>query len=88
MFRKIRKTRITKNEIMADFVFLLFGAIVSFLILFAFDIHWSLYEYPILPLKRVFQTADPYVYGVMLGMIVIFFLIKLFLFGLKEEEMI
>ena len=86
MIHKVRKTKITKNEIIADLIFLLFGAIISFLALFIFDIHWSLYERPIFPLKHIFQTPDPYLLGVPAGMLVIFFLIKIFIFALREEE--
>jgi hypothetical protein len=86
MIRKVRKSKVTKDEIIADLIFFSISAVVSFLFIFFFDIHWSFYEAPIFPLKFVFQSTTPYIIGSLLGGLIGFFLIKLFLFGLKEEE--
>lgn len=88
MLRHLRKTRIEKEEIIADFVFLLFSLIVSLVALFIFDIHWNFYPggqlFP--PEKHIFTDKSIYVWGSLAGAILGFFLIKLFLFGLREEE--
>jgi len=85
--RKIRKNRVTKNEIIADLIFFIVPAIISLVAVFIFDIHHSFYpENELWPLDRIFLTYDPYWMGALLGGVIGFFLIKLFLFGLKEEE--
>jgi len=45
--KKIRKSIITKEEIIADAIFLFISAFISFLLVFFFDIHQSFYEWPI-----------------------------------------
>jgi len=82
--RKIRKSKITKEEIIGDLIFVLVSAIVSFLIVFLFDVHHSFYKWPF-QLKFIFKTIYPYLVFVPAGTIIGFFLIKLFLFGIKEE---
>lgn len=85
--QKIRgKNLITKEELIADIIYLFIAAVVSFIALFIFDVHHSFYDWPIFPLKFIFQTHEPYYYGVLIGTIVGFFLIKLFLFALYEER--
>lgn len=84
--KKIRKsTKVTKEEIIADAIFLSISAIISFLIVFLFDIHHSFYEWPF-SLKFIFKTYKPYLLFTFVGTIVGFFLIKLFLLGIQEEE--
>lgn len=87
MIRKVRKSRITREEIIADAVFFFISAFIAFLAVLFFDTHQSFYSYPIFPLKFVFASKTPYIVGTLAGGLVGFFLIKLFLFGLKEEEM-
>ena len=83
--KKIRKIPITKEELIGDTIFLLISAFVSFLIVFLFDIHHSFYTWPI-KLKFIFKTPDPYLVFVPIGTIIGFIIIKLILFGFKEEE--
>ncbi len=85
--KKIRKSTITKEELIADGIFLLISAVISFLIVFLFDIHHSFYEWPI-ALKFIFKSYRPIVFFTLIGTVVGFFLIKLFLLGVKEEEKI
>ncbi len=90
MFRKVRKTRIEKEEIIADFVFLLISFIITVIIIFFFDIHWNFYSWEqfLSPEKHVFTDKIVYIWGGLIGAIIGFFIIKLFLFGLKEEEIV
>jgi hypothetical protein len=39
--RKIRKSNITKEELIADGIFLFISAVISFLVVLLFDIHHS-----------------------------------------------
>jgi hypothetical protein len=88
MLRRLRKTRIEKEEIIADFIFLLVSFIVALLALYVFDIHWNFYPdgqlFP--PEKYIFTDRSIYLWGGLLGAVAGFFIIKLFLFGIKEEE--
>ena len=88
MITKLRKTKIEKEEIIADFVFLTVSFLVAVMALYVFDIHWNFYPggelFP--PEKHVFTDSSIYLWGGLTGAIVGFFVIKLFLFGLKEEE--
>ena len=84
--KKIRgKTIITKREIIADLIFLAIPAFISFIIIFLFDIHRSFYEWPI-KLTFLFKTPGPYLFFGFFGTILGFFIIKLFLLGMKEEK--
>ncbi|MCX6742342.1 MAG: hypothetical protein NTX24_04200 [Candidatus Pacearchaeota archaeon] len=83
--RKIRgKSVVTKREVIADLIFLAISAFISLIIIFLFDIHRSFYEWPI-QLSFLFKTPGPYVFFGFIGTLVGFFLIKLFLLGVKEE---
>jgi hypothetical protein len=88
MIRRVRKSRVTREEIIADAVFFFIPAFISFLAVLFFDIHQSFYSYPVFPLTFVFATKSPYIIGTLVGGLAGFFLIKLFLFGLKEEEIV
>jgi len=83
--RKIRKTRVTKEELKADIIFLLIAAFISFVITFLFDIHHSFYQWPF-SLKFIFNSYKPYLLFVSTGTIIIFIIIKLLLYGMKEEK--
>jgi len=83
--KKVRKSIITKEELIADAIFLFIAGFVSFLLIFIFDIHHSFYEWPF-EWKFIFNTPEPYIFFMFFGTIVGFFLIKLFLFGVKEEN--
>ncbi len=83
--KKVRKSIITKEELIADAIFLLVPAFLSFFIILMFDIHHSFYEWP-MQLKFIFTTPFPYLLFVPIGAIMGFFVIKLILFGFKEEE--
>ncbi len=82
--KKIRKTSVTKNEIIADLVFLAVSGIIAFLITFLFDIHHSFYSWP-MRLKFIFETKYPYLIFISLGAVVGFIILKLILVGIKEE---
>jgi len=84
--KKLREYKITKEEIISDLIFFLIPAFVSFCVIFIFDIHHSLYEFPIFPLKFVFQTKFAYLIGIPTGSLVGFFMIKLVIFGIHESE--
>jgi hypothetical protein len=65
MFRKIRKTRVEKEEIIADFIFLAVSFIITVIALFVFDIHWNFYPggqiFP--PARNVFTDKTIYIGG-------------------------
>lgn len=84
--RKIRKSSITKEELIADGVFLFISAVISFIMALLFDVHHSFYRWPILPLEFIFKTYEPYVLFTSVGTIFGFLVIKLLLFGIKEEK--
>lgn len=88
--KKIRKSKITKEEIIADLIFLIIAFTISVVILFLFDIHWSFYDGNTLfpPSAWVGIGKNNYIIGGLAGAIIGFFIIKLFLFGIKEEEKI
>ena len=88
MFRKLRKRGVQKEEIIADIIFIL----VSFLIvdgaILIFDLHWNFYQSGSLFEKQIFQDKSVYLWGGLLGGIIGLFLIKLFLLGVREEEIV
>jgi hypothetical protein len=84
-FKRIRKGRITKEELIADVIFLSVSAFICFLLVFLFDIHHSFYHWPI-KIEFIFTNPYPYLIFVPAGTFAGFFVIKLLLFGLKEEE--
>jgi hypothetical protein len=83
--QKLRGTIITKGELIADLIFLVISALISLAIIFLFDIHRSFYEWPI-HLTFLFKTPFPYILFTFIGTIIGFFVIKLFLLGMKEEK--
>jgi len=83
--RRIRRAAITKDELIADAVFLAVSALVSFLAVFLFDIHHSFYSWP-MNIEFIFTTPFPYMLFVPIGTLTIFFIIKLLLFGFEEDE--
>jgi len=86
----MRKTDVTKHEIKADLIFFLVPAIISLIAVFIFDIHWSFYpgETVFPPSKFIFGSPVPYITGAFIGGVIGFFIIKLFLLGVQEEEKI
>jgi H+/Cl- antiporter ClcA len=86
MIRKVRRSGVSKEEIIADVVFFLIPALLSFIAIFFFDIHQSFYQAPYYPFRFLLNDYWVYVGGALLGGLIGFFLIKLFLFGVKEEE--
>ena len=85
--KKLRKMDVTKEEIKADFIFFMVSSIVSFLVVYLFDIHRSFYpgETIFPPSVVIFKSIWPYVIGTLLGGTIGFFLIKILLLGVKEE---
>ncbi len=78
-----------RQAIMADGLILLISLVASALAIFIFDIHWSFYPgntvFP--PNKRVFDDFTPYLFGIPVGGIVLFIIIKAMMYVfLKEEE--
>ena len=88
MFRKIRKSRIQKEEIMADFIFFIFSFLIVEGILLVFDLHWNFYQAGNLFEKQIFQDKLIYLWAGPIGGVIGLFLIKIFLLGLKEEEVV
>lgn len=90
MKHKIIKFRgsISSREIIADIIFLLVSAIISFLAIVIFNIHWSFYPGNVLfpPSKTVGISSNIYIIGTLAGSLAGFFIIKLLLIGVKEEE--
>jgi len=88
VFDKIRKSRIQKDELFADFMFLLIGYIISVIMLFIFDIHWNFYPGGVLfpPEKFIFEDKSIYLWGAAIGSFVGLFVIKFFLLALRSEE--
>ena len=83
--KKVRKSRITREELIADAVFLSVPALLSFFLTLFFDIHQSFYEWPF-SLKFIFRSPFPYLIFITIGTITGFFIIKLLLFGISEEN--
>ena len=86
MIKRVRKSRVSREEIIADVIFFLIPAILSFLAIFLFDIHQSFYQPPYYPFTFLLNDYWVYLGGTLLGGMVGFFLIKLLVFGVKEEE--
>ena len=90
MRHKIIKYRgfvVTKRELIADFIFLLVSFLITLIGIIIFNIHWSLYPGETLfpPSKTVGIHSNLYIIIPLIGSIVGFFMIKLFLIGVKEE---
>jgi len=81
--RRIRKSKVTKEEIISDFIFLLASAIISAIAVFLFDIHHSFYSWPI-KIDFIFGNAYPYLIFIPIGAIIGLLIIKLILLGIKE----
>ena len=84
----IKRPRISKEEIIADILYLLVAMAISGIALYIFDIHWSFYPgntiFP--PNKHIFQEPTIYYIGIPLGGIVGFILLKILFFAFKEDE--
>ena len=82
------KSLVKKEEIIANIIFFAIAFVVSIIILYIFDIHWNFYPngnlFP--PEKYVFNDRKIYLYGGIIGAILIFAIIKVLLLGIKEEE--
>ena len=86
MIKKVRKSGVSREEIIADLIFFFIPAFIVLILIFLFDIHQSFYSLPYYPFK--FLLNDPWIYigGALLGGLIGFFLTKIFLFGVKEES--
>jgi hypothetical protein len=88
MIHRVRRTRVTRNEVIADLIFFFVPAVLAFIALYIFDIHWNFYPggslFP--PTKHVFTDGWIFVSGTLLGGIIGFFLLKLVVLGIHEEE--
>jgi lysylphosphatidylglycerol synthetase-like protein (DUF2156 family) len=81
---RIRKSLVTKEELIADVIFLAVSSAISFLVVFLFDVHHSFYDWP-MTLEFIFRTPHPYILFVPIGAIVGFVIIKLLFLGFREE---
>lgn len=79
------KSKITKEEIFADIVFFCVSGLITFLLIFFFDIHHSFYSWPF-SLEFIFSTLKPYFVLVPIGTIIGFLIIKLLFYALKKEK--
>ena len=88
MINFLKKLRVGKNEIIADIIFLFVAMAVSAIAIFIFDIHWSFYPgntiFP--PNKYIFKSLLPYYFGIPVGGIVGFILLKLVVYAFFKEE--
>lgn len=84
---RYRKTKVTHRELIVDLIFIAVAFCISLAALFIFDIHWSLYpgETIFPPSKFVGISQGTYIAGSLIGTIAGFFIIKLFLLGVKTE---
>ena len=82
------RIQIEKEDIIADFIFFAISFLVTLLALYLFDIHQNFYSGETLfpPQKHVFASKRMYLFGGLAGSILGFFVIKLFLLGLKNKE--
>ena len=84
----IKLKRISKDELIADMVFLLVAMTISGIVIFIFDIHWSFYPgnqiFP--PSKYIFTDATPYYVGIPAGGIVGFIIFKVLAYAFLKEE--
>ena len=85
LHRLRKKSRVTHEELVADAIFFLVAGAISFLITLLFDVHHSFYEWPIV-WTFIFKNPVPYVAFTLLGAIFGFFILKLVVFGITEEE--
>ena len=90
--RQVSKHRspVTRNEIVADAVFFLAGALLAVLAAFVFDIHWSFYPQPghsmFPPSHHIFSTMEPYYFAILVGGVLGIFIAKLVLLGVREDN--
>ncbi len=84
----ISRPKISKEEIIADALYLLVAMAISGIAIFIFDIHWSFYpgETVLPPSRHIFETALPYFVGIPIGGIVGFLFLKIVFFAFVEDE--
>ncbi len=84
----IARPKISKEEIIADLLYLFVAMAVSGITLFIFDIHWSFYPgntiFP--PNKYIFTDHTIYYVGIPIGGLLGFFLLKVLFFAFVENE--
>jgi lysylphosphatidylglycerol synthetase-like protein (DUF2156 family) len=83
--RRLRKNPILKDEIIADAIFMAIPAVISYMTVFLFDIHHSFYKWPF-EWSFIFTSFAPYLIFTVVGTLFGFFVIKVLLIGVKEEE--
>jgi hypothetical protein len=83
-----KRPKISKEEMVADAIYISVSMLVSALAIFIFDIHQSFYPgQSILPPSRfIFQSMTPYLIGIPIGGIIGFFILKLVSFAFIEDE--
>ncbi|MFH1784985.1 MAG: hypothetical protein ABH842_01020 [Candidatus Micrarchaeota archaeon] len=84
----MKRQKISKEEIVADVIYIFISALISFIAILIFDIHWSFYpgETVFPPSRNVFLTPEPYYYGIPIGAIIGFFILKLVSYAFMEDE--
>ena len=85
----INRPRISREELIADALYLIVSLLVSALALYIFDIHQSFYPgQSVLPPSRyVFNTVTPFLVGIPIGGIIGFFILKIVSFAFMEDEL-
>jgi hypothetical protein len=84
---KYRGFEVTRKEIFSDLIFLIVGLVISLFAMFVFDVHWSFYPGESLfpPSRFVGIGRDVYLTGSLIGMVMVFLIIKLLMLGIKED---
>ena len=84
----IKRPRISREEIIADLLYLFVAMAVSGIAIYVFDIHWSFYpgETVFPPSKNIFKDPIAYYFGVPIGGIIGFIILKLIFFAFMEEK--
>ena len=82
---KLRKTKIEKEELIIDSLFLLISAIISTIIIFLIDIHHGLYQYPF-KLTYIFHDFRTYITFISLSSVTGMILLKTLANTISEKS--
>jgi hypothetical protein len=83
----IKRPPISKHELIADALYFFLSAFLSFLAVFVFDIHHSFYPgNHLYPPTFIFTSVNPYIFGILFGGFIGFFLLKIMFWAFIEEE--
>ena len=71
----ITRPPISKHELIADLLYFVLSAVISFIAVFIFDIHHSFYPgNQIYPPIFIFDSLNPYILGILFGGFVGFYI--------------